>query len=109
MNLQTPKPTETSFGGSHQREEILSREAHHSRIARWVRAIARVASVLSVVGLVALLLVGPGRALDWLVNYVIPVVVITGVVITSLALLVWALKGFPESTLRDWYRTYRYH
>jgi branched-subunit amino acid permease len=65
--------------------------------------------VVVLVAVVAAVVVGPGRAIGWVGDYLIPVVVITGVVITSLALLLWALRGIPESTLREWYRNNRYH
>jgi protein-S-isoprenylcysteine O-methyltransferase Ste14 len=45
--------------------------------------------------------VGPGRAIDWVVAYLIPVVVVLCVVIAVLALLTWALKRLPASPYRD--------
>ena len=71
------------------------------------RRLAVLAAMLVVVFvslLAAMIVVGPGRAIDWLVNYLIPVVVMVGVVIAALALLVQAVKRLPTSPLRDWYQ-----
>ena len=95
MNSPNHRPAETSLGGSHQRDEILSREAHHSRVARWVRAITKVAVVLVIVSLVALLVVGPGKVIDWLGTYVFPVAVILAVGLYVLVLLVGLLLKIP--------------
>jgi len=104
MRLTNLNPTETSLGASHQRDDSLAQEAHNSRVARRVQTIARVALVLLVVGILAVIVVGPGRAIDWVGSYLIPVGVITGVVIASLALLVWVVKRLPESPFRDRYQ-----
>jgi len=66
-------------------------------------ALSTMAAVV-LVGVLAATVVGPGRAIDWLGNYLIPVGVITGLVIASLALLVWVVKRLPESPLRDWWQ-----
>ena len=95
MHPPNHRPTETSFGESHQREDTLSREAHHSRVARGVRAIAKVAVVLVIVGLVALLVVRPGKAIDWLGTYVFPMAVILAVALYVLVLLVGLLLKIP--------------
>ncbi len=101
MHPPTPNPTETSLGMFNEREDLLEQVARKSRVARWGRAIARVAFILLVVGILAVITVGPGRAIDWVGSYLIPVAVITGVVIASLALLVWVVKRLPESPFRD--------
>src|SRR5918997_6742528 len=95
MHPPNHRPTETRFGRSHQHEDTLSREAHHSRVARWVQGIAKVAVVLVIVGLVALLVVGPGKAIDWLVTYVYPVAVILAMGLFVLVLLVGLLLKIP--------------
>ena len=104
MHPPTPNSTETSLGASYVREDLLQREARNNRVARWIRTIARVALVLMVVGILAAIAVGPGRVIDLLVAYLIPVGVITGVVIAALALLVQTVKRLPTSPLRDWYQ-----
>ena len=64
----------------------------------------RIVFVLLVVGIPAAIAFGPGSAIGWVGTYLIPVAVITGVVIASLALLVWVVKRLPESPLRDWWQ-----
>ena len=93
------------------REDLLRQQAHNSRmgrlahrVARWVRTIARIVFVLLVVDIPWAIAVGPGAAIGWVVTYLIPVAVITGTIIASLALLLWASKRLPESPLRDWYQ-----
>lgn len=57
--------------------------------------------VVVFLGLFAATVVGSGGALYWVGTYLIPVVVILGVVIAALALLVWALKRLPNPPYRD--------
>ncbi len=104
MHPPNHRPTETFLGAMYEREDLLRQEAQNSRMARRVRTIAKVAFVLMVVGIVAAIAVGPGRAIDWLVNDLMPVAVITGVIIAAFALLLYAYKRLPESPLRDWYQ-----
>ena len=111
MKPPTRNTTETFLGTMYEREDLLRQEAQNSRMgrvayrmARWVRMIARVAFVLLVVGILAATTVGPDRAIDWLGAYLIPVGAITGVIIASLALLVWALKKLPTAVHRDWWQ-----
>ncbi len=73
--------------------------ANRQRLAALATAV-----VVVLAGIVAATVVGPGKAIDWLVNDLIPVGVITGVIIAALALLVWAVKRLPESPLRDWWQ-----
>ena len=54
------------------------------------------------VGLVVI--VGPAKAFDWGVAYLIPAGVILGGVIAALVLLMWALKKLPTSVYRDWWQ-----
>jgi protein-S-isoprenylcysteine O-methyltransferase Ste14 len=60
--------------------------------------------VVVLAGIVAGTVVGPGKAIDWLVNYLVPVGVITGVIIAALALLVWAVKRLPNPPYRNWWQ-----
>lgn len=68
------------------------------------RLLAASAAVL-VVGFVGLLaavmVVGPGRAIDWVGSYLVPMLVILGVVVGALALLVWVVKRLPNPPYRD--------
>ena len=108
MRPQTHNPTETFLGAMYEREDLLLQEAQNSRmgraahrVARWLRTIARIVFVLLVVGIPAAITFGPGAAIGWLVTYLIPVAVITGVIIASLALLVWVVKRSPDPPYRD--------
>ena len=108
MRPQTPNPTETFLGAMYVREDLLRQEAHKSRVgrvahrlARWVRTIARIVFVLLVVGIPAAIALGPVAAIGWVVTYLIPVAVITGAIIASLALLVWVVKRSPDPPYRD--------
>ena len=107
MRPQTPNPTETFLRAMYVREDLLRQEAHNSRlrrvahrVARWIRTIARIMFVLLVVGIPAAIAFGPGAAIGWLVTYLIPVAVISGAIITSLALLVWVVKRSPHPPYR---------
>ena len=101
MNPPNHRPTEMYLGTSVQRRDLLRQEARAGR-----RPIVALSTMLVLVcGFVGLAaIVGPGRAIDWLVNYFVPVVVVTGVIIASLALVGWSVKMLPESPLRDWYQ-----
>ena len=89
MRPPNHRPTETSFGTSHQRDDFLGQEARNSRVARRVRTIARVAFVLMVVVVVAVLAVGPGKAIGWVGDYLIPVGLVVGVLGVALVLFLW--------------------
>ncbi len=111
MKPSNRNTTETFLGAMYEREDLLRRGAQNSRMgrvayrmARWVRIIARVAFVLLVVGILAAITVGPSKAIYWLGAYLIPVGVITGVIIASLALLVWAVKRLPNPPYRNWWQ-----
>ena len=105
MNPPNYRPTEMSFGWSHQREEILSREAHHSRVARRVRTIARVVLALLVVVVVAAIVVGPGRAIDWVDTYLFPMAALLAVGLCVLLLLVRLTNRLPGGhDLSDWWQ-----
>jgi hypothetical protein len=67
------------------------------------RPLAALYTMLGVVLVVVLAatVVGPGRAIDWLGTYLIPVMVILGVVFAAWALLVWALKRLPDPPYRE--------
>ena len=63
------------------------------------RRLTALSTMLVVV--LAATVVGPGRAIDWVGTYLIPVMVILGVVFAAWALLVWALKRLPDPPYRD--------
>jgi hypothetical protein len=108
MRPQTHNPTETYLGSMYVREDLLRQEAHNSRVgrvahrlARWVRTMARIVFVLLVVGIPAAIAFGPGAAIGWVGTYLMPVAVITGAIIATLALLVWVVKRSPDPPYRD--------
>ena len=72
--------------------------ANRQRLAALATAV-----VVVLAGIVAATVVGPGKAIDWLVNYLVPVGAITGVIIAALALLVWAVKSLPNPPFRNWW------
>ena len=79
MYPPTPNPTETS----HEREALLGQEARNSRVTRWGRASARVVAAI----LVVMFVLGPSRALEWVVVYLIPTAVVLGVVAGTVVLV----------------------
>jgi protein-S-isoprenylcysteine O-methyltransferase Ste14 len=108
MRPQTHNPTETFLGSIYVREDLLRQEAHNSRVgrvahrlARWVRTFAKIVFILLVVGISAAVAFGPGAAIGWFVTYLIPMAVITGAIIASLALLVWVVNRSPDPSYRD--------
>jgi protein-S-isoprenylcysteine O-methyltransferase Ste14 len=86
-------------------EVVLMRHANRTPAnRRLLAALSTMLVVVFVVVLAAFVVVGPGRAIGWIVTYFIPVGVILGVVIAVLALLVWALKRLPTPPYRDWWQ-----
>jgi protein-S-isoprenylcysteine O-methyltransferase Ste14 len=91
----------------HENETPANRRRRlHAAIYRpYTRASTMLVVVLVVlVGILEAIAVGPGRVIDWLVNYLIPVGVVTGVVIATVALLLYAFKRLPDSPPRDWWQ-----
>ncbi len=72
-----------------------------NRRRRLRAALYTMLSVVLVV-VVAAMVVGPGRAIDWLGGYLVPVVVVLAVIIAALALLVWVVERLPNPPYRDW-------
>ena len=94
MHPPNHNTTETVLGSMYVREDLLRQEAHNSRmgrvahrLARWIRMIARIVFVLLVVGIPAAIAVGPGAAIGWFVTYLIPTLVILGVVVGTIFLV----------------------
>ncbi len=83
MHPPTPNPTHTSLGMSNEREALLEQEARGSRVTRWGRASARVVAAI----LVVMFVLGPSRALEWVVVYLIPTAVVLGVVAGTVVLV----------------------
>ena len=91
MHQPNRKPTETSFGASHERDDLMGQQLRNSRLRRWVRAVTRVAFVLLVAGILAAIIVGPARAIDWIGSYLVPVATVLGVVVGAFGLLMWGV------------------
>ena len=111
MYPPTHKPTETTY----ERQELLRQERRNRRLTR--RREARsgefrsgefpsseprmaglgqqaalstmLALALMIAGLIAAVVVGPGEAISWVVTYLIPTLVILGVVVGTIFLLAW--------------------
>ena len=83
MYPPTPNPTETSLGRFDEREDLLEQVARKSRVTRWGQASARVAAAI----LVVMFVLGPSRALEWGVVYLIPTAVVLGVVAGTVVLV----------------------
>ena len=69
---------------------------------RRLRAASYTMLVVVLVVVLAAIVVGPGRVIDLVGTYLIPVAVVLAVIIASLALLTWAIETLPDSPLRDW-------
>jgi len=111
MYPPTHKPTETTY----ERQELLRQERRNRRLTR--RREARsgefrsgefpsseprmaglgqqaalstmLALALMIAGLIAAVVVGPGEAISWVVTYLIPTLVILGVVVGTIFLVAW--------------------
>lgn len=81
------KPTETYIGTSDVREDLLRQEARNRGPLAALSAMLAV--VLVIVGLLAAVVVGPGAAIGWVVIYLIPTLVILGVVVGTIFLVAW--------------------
>ena len=55
-------------------------------------------------GILAATVLGLESLSSWVGTYLIPVGVITGVIIASSALLVWAVKRLPNPPYRNWWQ-----
>jgi hypothetical protein len=94
MNPPNRNTTEMVVGSMYVREDLLRQEAQNSRmggvthrVARWVRTITRIMFVLLVAGIPAAIALGPGVAIGWFVTYLIPTLVILGVVVGTIFLV----------------------
>ena len=94
MSPHNPNTTETFLGSMYEREDLLRQQALGGRAGRvalrvgwWVRTIARIMFVLLVVGIPAAIVVGPGVAIGWVVTFLVPTLVILGVVVGTILLV----------------------
>ena len=101
MHPPNHTPTERYLGTSDKRRGPLPQESRNRRLARLGRVgIATLAAVVLVLVLAAVV-VGPGRAIDWLGNYLVPVVVLLAVGLFVLSLLVGLLLKIPFPRMWD--------
>lgn len=102
MNPPNHRPTEMYLGTSDERRDLLRQDARNRRphLALYTMLVV----VLMVVG--AAIVVGPGRAIDWVATYLIPVVVILVVVTATVTLVMWMQNGIIGKlpTLSFYYR-----
>ncbi len=110
MYPPTHKPTETTY----ERQELLRQERRNRRLTRRREARSEefsseefpsseprmaglgqaalstmLAGVLVIAGVLATVVVGPGEAISWVVTYLIPTLVILGVVVGTIFLVAW--------------------
>ncbi len=111
MNPPNRNTTETFLAAMYEREDLVRQEAHTSRtgrmalrVIRWVRKIARVLFVLLVVGIIAAITVEPGRIIDWLGAYLIPVLVVLGVIVGVFGLAAWEIAKLHDRHKQPWSR-----
>ena len=64
-------------------------------------ALSTMAAVV-LVGVLAATVVGPGRAIDWLGNYLIPVVVVLGVIVGVFGLAAWEIAKLHDNHKQPW-------
>ena len=106
MYPPTHKPTETTY----ERQELLRQERRNRRLTRRREARSEefpsseprmaglgqqaalstmLALALMIAGLIAAVVVGPGEAISWVVSYLMPTLVILGVVVGTIFLVAW--------------------
>jgi Flp pilus assembly protein TadB len=115
MYPPTHKPTETTY----ERQELLRQERRNRRLTRRREARSEefrseefrseefspseprmaglgqaalstmLALALMIAGLIAAVVVGPGEAISWVVTYLMPTLVILGVVVGTIFLVAW--------------------
>ena len=71
--------------------------ANHRRLA-----VLRALLVVALVGLLAAAVVGPGRSIGWVVNDLIPVVVVMVVIFGVFGLAKWGLAALYDKYRQHW-------
>jgi branched-subunit amino acid permease len=69
---------------------------------RRLRATLYTMLAVVLVGVLAATVVGPGRAIDWLGNYLIPVVVVLGVIVGVFGLAAWGIAKLHDKHKQPW-------
>ncbi len=65
-------------------------------------AALRVLLVVALVVLLAAAVVGPGRAIGWVVNDLVPLVVVLGIIFGVYGVAVWGLATLYDKYRRHW-------
>ena len=90
MHPPNHRPTETYRGPSDERRDPLRQEARDRRLlARRGRAGIATLAVVFLVLVLAAVVVGPGRAIGWVGDYLIPVGLVVGVLGVVFVLCPW--------------------
>ncbi len=98
MSPKTPNPTETILATFNERGDLLGQRAHAYGLGRRVlRASARVAFVVLLLVLAPFVLAGPYATIGSVGTYLVPVVVVFGVLVGTLAVLAWAVLTLLKS------------
>ena len=101
----TPYHTLADGGATDRRvkkEVVLMRHQNGTPANR--RRLAALSTMLAVVlvGVLAATVVGPGRTIDWLGNYLIPVVVVLGVIVGVFVLAAWEIAKLHDKHKQPW-------
>jgi uncharacterized membrane protein (DUF485 family) len=97
MSQKIPHPTKTILGTFNERGDLLRQRAPADRPVRRVRASVRVVFVLLVLVLAPFVLARPYATIGWVGTYLVPVVVVFGLLVGMLALLAWAVLTLIKS------------
>ena len=82
-------PTELYYESHNERYALLRQEARNKRLARPLAALSTMlVAIVMFVGLAAIV-VGLGRAIDWVGTYLLPVLGILGVLAVVVGLSMW--------------------
>jgi uncharacterized membrane protein len=98
MHPPNHRPTEMYLGTSDERRDLLRQQARNRRS----RAALYTMLVVVLLGILAAIFVGPGRAIDWLGTYLVPVAAILAMGVCVLVLLVRLINKIPFP--RGWNR-----
>ncbi len=98
MHPPNHRPTETDLGTSDERRDLLRQQARNRRS----RAALYTMLVVVLVGILAAIVMGPGRVIDWLGAYLIPVLVVLGVIVGVFGLAAWEIAKLHDKHKQPW-------
>jgi hypothetical protein len=102
MDPPNHTPTERNQGTSDERRDPLPQEARNRRLARLGRIGIATLAALVLVLVLATVVAGPGRAIDWLGNYLIPVLIVLGVIVGVFGLAAWEIAKLHDKHKQPW-------